>query len=331
MSLSSDEDLIASINNATVQLNRYFPIIIYIFGIVGNVLNLIVLSRRTLRSNPCTLLFLISSLSSLIAIISGLTTRLTAGWADDLSETIGWLCKIRILVLFTSRTIIVWLLVFAAINRWFSSSTNARRRNLNTLKNAQRSILIVLLFSLLLNGPLLYCYEANLIGTPAQCYGYSESCRLYADLSFTCGTLLIPLLFMILFGLLTIHNIRQVQRRVHNRSISMSNLNNVTIKTNANVYQHKKKTDRSLFKMLSVQVLFLILCTTPYIIYRLYVTVIPTISSKSELQNAVDRLRQKLYDVEIHSQDKQNKYIIEKQQWEIQRLELTGKINEVIN
>ena len=50
---------------------------------------------------------------------------------------------------------------------------------------------------------------------------------------------------------------------------------------------------------------------------------------KSELQNAVDRLRQKLYDLEVHSQDKQNRYTIDKQQWDVQRLELTGKINEV--
>jgi hypothetical protein len=50
---------------------------------------------------------------------------------------------------------------------------------------------------------------------------------------------------------------------------------------------------------------------------------------KTELQNAVDRLRQKLYDLEVHSQEKQNKYTLDKQQWEVQRLELTGKINEV--
>ena len=50
---------------------------------------------------------------------------------------------------------------------------------------------------------------------------------------------------------------------------------------------------------------------------------------KSELQNAVDRLRQKLYDLKVHSQEKQNKYTIDKQQWEVHRLELSGKINEV--
>ena len=51
---------------------------------------------------------------------------------------------------------------------------------------------------------------------------------------------------------------------------------------------------------------------------------------KSELQNGVDRLRQKLHDVETHSQDKQNKFNLDKQQWEYQRLEWIGKVNEVI-
>ncbi|CAF4912468.1 unnamed protein product, partial [Rotaria magnacalcarata] len=53
------------------------------------------------------------------------------------------------------------------------------------------------------------------------------------------------------------------------------------------------------------------------------------IKIKSELQNAVDRLRQKLYDLELHGQERQNKYNIDKQQWEAQRVELSGKINEL--
>ncbi|CAF3266020.1 unnamed protein product [Rotaria socialis] len=54
-----------------------------------------------------------------------------------------------------------------------------------------------------------------------------------------------------------------------------------------------------------------------------------SIKIKSELQNAVDRLRQKLYDLELYGQEKQNKYNIDKQQWETQRIELSGKINEL--
>lgn len=291
MSLSN-QNLIISINNATVQLNRYLPLLIFIFGIIGNILNILVLSRRALRANPCALVFLVSSIGSLIMIISGLTTRLTAGWAVDLSETIGWLCKLRILVLFVSRTIFIWLIAYAALDRWLSSSNNVHLRNLSTLKNAYRSILMVTLFSLILNGPLLYCYDANVIGTPAQCYGYSDAYRLYTDLSFTCATLVVPSFIMLFFGLLMINNIRQVQKRVNVRNISIVNANS-TMKSGIMAIQQqqqKKKTDRSLLKMVFGQVLFLILCTAPYTIYKLYSTVTPGAASKSVLENAIERL-----------------------------------------
>jgi hypothetical protein len=236
-------------------------------------------------------MFLVSSVAGLIMIISGLTTRLTAGWAVDLSETIGWLCKIRILVLFVSRTIVVWLLALAAFDRWLSSSINVHRRNLSSLKNARRGIALVAFFSLLLNSPLLYCYEANLIGTPAKCYGYSVVCRLYVDLSFTCATIVVPSFFMLFFGLLMINNLRQLHRRVIMTDPSKVNSNNANISINVNVQQQqKKKIDQSLLKMVCVQVLFLILCTAPYTIYKLYSTLTPVATSKSVLQNTIERL-----------------------------------------
>ncbi|CAF1497191.1 unnamed protein product [Adineta steineri] len=288
--VSSNDSLIASINNATIQLNRYLSLIIFVFGIIGNILNILVLSRRALRTNPCALLFLVSSLTGLIVIISGLTTRLTAGWSVDSSETIEWLCKFHIFILFVSRTIFFWLLVFASIDRWFSSSINVHRRHVSTLKNAQRSIIVITIFSVLLNGPLLYCYKANLIDTPAKCYGYSDSCRSYTDISFTLVNIVIPSLLMLLFGLLTINNIRQVQKRINIRaSISVPDPYNKNTPTNMSMKQQQQmKTDQNLFKMLFVQVIFLILCTAPYAIYRLYATITPAASLKTVLQNAIE-------------------------------------------
>jgi hypothetical protein len=286
---SSDASLVASVNNATIELNRYLPLFIYITGIIGNILNVLVLSRRNLRSNPCAFTFLVSSIAGLIVIVSGLTTRLTAGWAVDLSETNTWLCKIRIVVLFVSRTIVVWLLAYTALNRWLSSSINVAHRNLSTLKNAQRGILLVIIFSFLLNGPLLYCYDANLIGTPARCYGFSVACRLYTDLSFTVGTIVIPSFFMLLFGLLMINNIRQLRKRVHIEDVIPVKSNNAN-NTHVAQQQQNKKINRSLLTMVLVQVIFLILCTAPYTIYKLYSTVTPIASSKPALQNAIEGL-----------------------------------------
>ncbi len=95
MSSSGDVSLIASLNNVSSMLNRYFAIAIFIFGTIGNVLNCLILLQPTLRSNPCSLFFLVSSIAHLTFIYSGLTTRMLSGWAVDLTNTIGWLCKLR--------------------------------------------------------------------------------------------------------------------------------------------------------------------------------------------------------------------------------------------
>jgi hypothetical protein len=93
---SSDAVFIASWNNISAQINCYFSVFLFIFGIVGNIFNILVLSQRFLRSNPCAWLFLISSIFNLISILSGLTTRIISNWTLDITDTIGWLCKFRV-------------------------------------------------------------------------------------------------------------------------------------------------------------------------------------------------------------------------------------------
>jgi hypothetical protein len=102
---SSNADLIVAWNNISSAINRYFSIFIFLFGTIGNILNILVLSQRPIRINPCSLFFLISSIANLIAILSGLTTRMLSGWALDLTNTVDWLCKFRAFILFVSRNI----------------------------------------------------------------------------------------------------------------------------------------------------------------------------------------------------------------------------------
>jgi hypothetical protein len=68
-------------------MNRSFAIFILIFGSIGNILNFFVLSQRTLRSNPCALRFLISSVANIISIFVGIPTRILAGWNMDPTYT----------------------------------------------------------------------------------------------------------------------------------------------------------------------------------------------------------------------------------------------------
>ncbi|CAF3448995.1 unnamed protein product [Rotaria socialis] len=93
---------------------------------------------------------------NLISILSGLTTRMLAGYAADLTNTIGWLCKIRIFFLMTSRTV-----ALASVDRWFLLSTLPKHRQRSSLKDADRSTFMTILISIIIYAQLVYCYEAN--------------------------------------------------------------------------------------------------------------------------------------------------------------------------
>src|SRR3984957_2826204 len=181
--MSSNENLITLLNHISDQLNRYFTIVIFIFGIVGNLLNILILSQKSLRSNSCVLLFLASSIANLLSIISGLTTRLMSGWNVDPTNMFGSLCKIRAFLMFVSRTIALWLIVLAAIDRWFSSSIELHRRQMSSLKNSKKGIIIIIILSTLLYVQLIYCYDANITDAPLECYGKTPICRRITDLS----------------------------------------------------------------------------------------------------------------------------------------------------
>ncbi|CAF1385750.1 unnamed protein product, partial [Rotaria sp. Silwood1] len=168
MSSSSDANLIAALNNASTQLNRYFGIFIFLFGIVGNTLNTCVLSQGAIRSNPCAWLFLASSITNGIGILAGLISRPLSTWSADLTNTNQFLCKLRAFLLFNAITIGSWLIMLATVDRWLSSNINVGRRQKSTLKNAQLGTIMIVIGSSIIEAQQFYCFEANLINTPLK-------------------------------------------------------------------------------------------------------------------------------------------------------------------
>ncbi|CAF3069330.1 unnamed protein product [Rotaria sp. Silwood2] len=265
--MPSDTMVITTLSVISAHLNRYLSIAILLFGVVGNLLNCLALSQRTLRSNPCALLFLASSIASLITLISGVTVRLLAGWTIDLTDTVGWLCKFRIFVLFSSRTAASWLIAMATIDRWLSSSIDVRLRHISSIKNAQRGIIIIICISSLVYAQIFYCYEANLIDSPLKCYGKTKWCRILIDLEFASISVIIPSLLMFIFGLMTVLRIRQTSLR-QIQPIIVTTLHQSTNRNQRS--QPLRKTDHYLLVMLLIQVLLLTLFSLPQAIGNLY-------------------------------------------------------------
>ncbi|CAF3462115.1 unnamed protein product [Rotaria sp. Silwood1] len=279
--MSSNDSTVLLWYNATTQLNRYFSIVIFLFGIIGNILNILVLSQRNLRSNPCASLFLVSSIASLVAIFSGLFTRTISGWAIDLTNTITWLCQSRTFVVFASRTIAYCLIALATIDRWLSSCFDLRRRQMSTVKNAQRGMIIILIFSCLLYVQMFYCYEANLINAPLKCYGKTIACRLVTDLTYAFAANIFPLIIMVCFGLMTIINVHQAKRRIQVTNMSSVSGNIISSQ------QRSKKIDHYLLCMLFVQVILFAIFTLPQNIQK-FISLAQTNQIKTTLDNAIE-------------------------------------------
>ncbi|CAF1554202.1 unnamed protein product [Rotaria sp. Silwood1] len=196
-----------------------------------------------------------------------------SGWMIDPTNYIGFICKLRAFLVFSTRTIAAWLIVLATIDRWLLSSIDVHRRQRSTLKNAQRWTMIIVIFSILLYAQQFYCYEANLMDTPLKCYGKTVVCRYITDLSFAVITILCPLSCMILFGLLTILNVRYSQGRVQAFKLQNinPNMNKPATSTNGNIEaKSKQKIDHSLLRMLLIQVLLFIIFTFPLSVQKFY-------------------------------------------------------------
>ena len=288
MPSSNDASLIALLNNTSFQLFRYGGMFLLTFGTIGNCLNYLVLWQSTLRSNPCAMFFRFSSVFNLIFTVLSLSTRMLSGWVVDPANTSVWFCKLRSFVLYTSRTTALWLIMFATVDRWFSSNSNVRYRQISTTRNARRSIILIVLFSALLYAHVLYCNVLNTGNTPFKCLGQTVLCRSITDYFDICITVVAPIMLMIIFGAMIISNVRQSQRRLRALPLSIMATSNHNATTQTLEQKQKAtKLNRHLISMLLFQVITLALFSLPFSIVKLYSTVTSS-NVKDPLRIAID-------------------------------------------
>ncbi|CAF3894861.1 unnamed protein product [Rotaria sp. Silwood1] len=150
-------------------------------------------------------------------------------------------------------------------------------------------MLIVFIFSFLFFSNILYCYEPNLINSPLKCYGVTVACRLVTDFSFTFISIFIPVFLMLIFGLMTINNIRK--SRNHIQAVDI--LTQTTKESNKRRQrQRSDKIDYRLLRMLLVQILLLFIFGLPLGVQKLYTTITmnrPTNNVQVAIDNFVYR------------------------------------------
>ena len=258
--MSTYANTIACLKYLTVQINRHGSLIVVLFGTVGNLLNLLIFSDRSFHLNPCTTYLKWSSSISIMFIWSGLLTRILDGYRSfvtffvSLTSSIffrygiSWpnqnppLCKIRLFVLMVCWSMSTWAFAGAMMDRYLCSNPLVIHRLKSTVRTARRFLIFFFILSIALFAQIFYCYEASVPNVPLACYTQTLACQMYNDWTNILYNILIPSIFMTIFGVLTISNLRR--RTVH------------PIQTNTQTQPTLRKIDRHLRKILFVQVCF---------------------------------------------------------------------------
>ncbi|CAF4160221.1 unnamed protein product, partial [Adineta steineri] len=128
-----------------VQLTRIFVPIIIILGVVSNLLNIILLTRRTLINHSCSLYFIALAITNLFYSSFLLICNLLAdGYDLDPAKYLTIFCKILSYLLNFCPTLSVYFIVLATIDRYCASSINAQTRNLSNIRIARWTIGILI-------------------------------------------------------------------------------------------------------------------------------------------------------------------------------------------
>jgi hypothetical protein len=256
------------------QYSLYSGCIIFVSGVIGNVLNILVFTQLKLfRDNRCAFYLTVDSISSLLfQFVSIGVTILTSMYGDDATgRSLIW-CKFRYILPQILILTIYYTICLAAADQFCSTNYRVYLRQMCTLKLARclsfAFVCLWIFHSIVFNfffniQPLLGCIISNPILLEYATYFF------YPVL-----TGLLPIIIAFWFSMLAFRNVRRIVRR--------------------QMPIVRRRLDRQMTAMVLLRVLIFVCFTLPYTIYRIYVLNFP-ISQTKPVEYAIGRLIQAIF------------------------------------
>ena len=260
--------LIDVLERITLESNRSVCPIILIFGMIGNILNLIIFTREKFIKQSCSFYFLCISLNNIAMYLIGLTTRIIDdGFKLNLSyNNTSIYCKIRNYLVYTLFSISSWLFVLASLDRFYGTNQSTIQRQLYcSYRMAFKLSFLTIGICVLAHIHMIIFYDFFLTLNPynrltLKCTSNALAYNIFYAFFILIFYSLLPPLLMSIIGILTVKNFRQSRRQIN--SITMFTLSR-TMKTRREINQ--------LIKVLSLQIILLIIFTIPHSSYWIYI------------------------------------------------------------
>lgn len=212
------------------QLARIVLPIIIVVGVIGNSINIVVLTRPSLYNHACSRYFLALATNylfySVVVIVNGL---LVSGYEVDLSQGSDILCKVITYVISVCIAIAPYFIILALIDRYCASSMDAQRRKFSHIHVTRWALMIVITLFALYFINTLVLVDLRLDGFGCNIRGDTIYKQVYSIIQVVLFAVIAPIL-MVIFGGMTIYNVTRVQvvpamnrrfRRTENQLVRM--------------------------------------------------------------------------------------------------------------
>ncbi|CAF1227864.1 unnamed protein product [Adineta steineri] len=201
-----------SLIQLAIQMTRAIVPIIILVGIIGNSLNIAVLSRPSLYNHACSRYFLALACNNLFYTSTMMIYRLLAdGYQLDITKVSPISCKLIVYTFQTCGILSQYFVILASIDRYCASSSNVYLRKFSNVKVTRWAVLFVMMIIMLF-----YINTAVLIDLrTTDSYG----CRVrgdtiykqaYSIIQVILYAIIAPIL-MAIFGMMTIYNTKKVR------------------------------------------------------------------------------------------------------------------------
>ena len=192
------------------QLNFYLIPLMILFGVIGNILSILIFTRPSLR-RTCSVYFLCGSVNGLVILLFGATTRwITVVYPHfDYTRTSIYFCRFRSYIVYVIYNLAPYFTACITIDRYCSSSPKANIRRLSS----RIQIAYIVVPMVILITSIAYIHMAirftiiNSICQP-ELGSYAEFFPFY-----TTAYYFLAIIIIIIFGLGTSFNIRSRRQK----------------------------------------------------------------------------------------------------------------------
>ncbi|CAF0829228.1 unnamed protein product [Adineta steineri] len=243
------------------QYSLYTGCVIFSFGVIGNVLNLLVFTQfKQFRTNRCAFYITIESISNLLyQFLTISLTILTSISGDDATGRFFIWCKFKNILAQICGLTTLYIICFSAVDQFFSTNHRFSLRQMCTLKLGRYFAFILICFVIIHSialgcsydiQPTLGCVPSNYVAVQYLTYFF------YPVLI---GFL--PIAIASSFSMLAYHNVRRIVRR--------------------QLPIVRRKLDKQITAMVLMRVIAFVFLLLPFITYRIYTINFPTSRSVS--------------------------------------------------